>query len=662
MLSFARGLVLSKGLRTLEFERDLGNGIVQFKYLDTYEIRSFKTYQIYNEILAGEYKVVKKNDGAPTPATVPETTLPSRMDDRQLALITFRMHYVKSALRSRVQTGSASQIESVLKVTSPPTTEDEGQRKWIEKLNPPSPATLMRWLKTYQKAGSNPYVLCDHRPLRAQPKRVLAAVEELIEEMISKHYLQLRGASVKETHEQVRREITALNKRERTDLPIPSERTLNRRINEVPEFIRDLKRFGSEYAKNRWRYSLGGDQSTRILERVEIDHTLLDIWVLDPRTGVPLGRPWVTAVIDRFSGYILGVYISFYGPSAGTVVKCIKASILPKDGLTEKIPEIDCRWTAMGIPECIVVDNGMEFHSKIFLQMAWQLRTDIIFNPVRHPWMKASIERVMREFNRVLPGRGKVFAPIKNAVPPDPQKSAVILFDDLCTCLLLWAAKVHPHSIHKKTLVRPFDPWEEGRELLPPCLLPTDFSHFDLIAGISTYRTIDGDGAFFNYLRYNSRELQDYCRNHDRKFRTEIRFDPDDLGRIHVHLSKAGKWIQVELQRPHFSYGDGLSLLQHEMIRKQAGDRLKRANAEEVLRTAQYELQDKWGDAIARGVKVKKHADLIRFQGLTSARVTAPKAQASERPDLVPEDSPMMAGLLAKTIPYKTFSLGEEFA
>ncbi|MBU1354144.1 MAG: DDE-type integrase/transposase/recombinase [Gammaproteobacteria bacterium] len=662
MLSFARGLVLCKGLRTLEFERDLGNGIVQFKYLDTYEIRSFKTYQIYNEILAGEYKVVKENDGAPTPATVPETTLPSRMDDRQLALITFRMHYVKAALRSRVQTGSASQIESVLKVTSPPTTEDEGQRKWMEKLNPPSPATLMRWLNTYQKAGSNPYVLCDHRPLRVQPKRVLAAVEELVEEMISKHYLQLRGASVKETHEQVRREITALNKREQTDLPIPSERTLNRRINEVPEFIRDLKRFGSDYAKNRWRYSLGGDQSTRILERVEIDHTLLDIWVLDPRTGVPLGRPWVTAVIDRFSGYILGVYISFYGPSAGTVVKCIKASILPKDGLTEKIPEIDCRWTAMGIPECIVVDNGMEFHSKIFLQMAWQLRTDIIFNPVRHPWMKASIERVMREFNRALPGRGKVFAPIKNAVPPDPQKSAAILFDDLCTCLLIWAAKVHPHNIHKKTLVRPTDLWEEGRELLPPCLLPTDFSHFDLIAGISTYRTIDGDGAFFNYLRYNSRELQGYCRNHDRKFRTEIRFDPDDLGRIHVHLPKASKWIQVELQRPHFSYGDGLSLLQHEMIRKQAGDRLKRANAEEVLRTAQHELQDKWGDAIARGIKVKKHADLIRFQGLTSARVTAPKAQASERPDLVPEDSPMMAGLLAKTIPYKTFSLGEEFA
>ncbi len=35
---------------------------------------------------------------------------------------------------------------------------------------------------------------------------------------------------------------------------------------------------------------------------------------------------------------------------------------------------------------------------------------------------------------------------------------------------------------------------------------------FDIVAGISTERTIDGDGVFFHYLRYNSPELQDYRR------------------------------------------------------------------------------------------------------------------------------------------------------
>lgn len=663
MLSFARGLVLNKGLRTLEFERDLGEGKVQFKFSDTFEVHTFQVSKLYQAILAGEVKQVHASQPTSRPPLDESVVvrLPSVLSPMQEAIIAFRMRYINAAVRDRASPGSATQLAKVIaKVQKDAADMDGDERKLIEHLEAPKPSTLINWLKRYRRAGGNPFVLCDMRAIAFKPKRIASAVETVVEEMISKHYLQLRGKSMKATYKKVCEEVRQINRREGTELCPPGERTVIRRIHEIPEYVRDMKRLGPAYAKNKWRYSLKGDQSTRILERVEIDHTLLDIWVLDPRTGVPLGRPWITVVMDRLSGYVLGVYISFYGPSSGTVSKAIRCSILPKDDLIAGIPEIEGHWSAMGVPECYVVDNGLEFHSRAFRRIGWHLRADIIYNPVRQPWLKASIERVMMEFNRVLPGRGKVYAPIKNAQVLNPEKTAAILFDDLCTCLLVWAAKVHPLHIHPKTLCRPFDLWEEGRLSAPPSLLPTDLTPLELAAGISAERVIGGDGVFFHYMRYNSLELQDYRRHYGLTFRTEIRFDPDNLGWMHVNLPKADRWIQVELQRPNFDYGNGLSLLQHELIRKEAGKRLTRANADEVLLVAQNELSDRWSNAIKRGIKVRRDSDLIRAQGLTSARIAKGNGSLDRKPQPLPEPSAAIVDRLSKVMPFAGYTLNED--
>ena len=664
MLSFARGLVLRKGLRTLEFERDLGEGKVQFKYLDTFEVNTFQVSQLYKAVLSGEIALVHPSPSlSPSPLDeIVAIKLPSVLNPAQEALIAFRMRFVAAAIRQRASPGSARQLAGVIsKVQREDVGLDDEESKLLRKFKEPKPATLMNWLKRYQGSGSNPFLLCDLRAISSKPKRVASAVESIVEAMISKHYLQLRGKSVRATHAKVCQEILQINRRDGSELCLPGENTTGRRIREIPEYVRDTKRLGSAYARNKWRYSMKGDQSTRILERVEIDHTLLDIWVLDPRTGVPLGRPWITVVMDRLSGYVLGVYISFYGPSSGTVAKAIRCSILPKDDLIAGISEIDGYWSAMGVPECYVVDNGLEFHSRAFRRIGWHLRADIIYNPVRQPWLKASVERVMMEFNRILPNLGKVFTPIKNTQVLDPEKSAAILFDDLCTCLLIWAAKVHPFHVHPKTLVRPIDLWEEGRQSSPPALLPTDLSQLELAAGISTERVIGGDGIFFNYMRYNSPELQDYRRSAGQTFRTEIRFDPDDLGWMHVRLPKADQWIQVQLQRPSFEYGNGLSLLQHQLIRKEAGKKLTRVNADEVLRIAQNDLNDRWHDATQRGIKVRKDSDLIRVQGLTSARLNRGHGSPIIQPQAVPEASPVILEQLPKVMPFKGYTLNEEY-
>lgn len=659
MITFARGLVLREGDRGMEFERQLEFGKIQFKYQDNFEIRTFALSDLYCKILAKTIQVVHQNGYkvalADQPNTGGEHVYSQELSKRQEDLIAYRMTYVRAAVSMRTTPGSRTKCAKVIESVAARDNDS----------SPPSADTLRTWLKRYQESRSNPYALMDRRPLVRRPKRLKKLVEVMLEECIAKHYMQYKGLSAKATFEMFRGEVRAKERLEGEKIPVPSVRTCHRRINEIDPYIRDFKREGAAYARNQWRFSLRGDQSTRVLQRVEIDHTWLDIWVLDPKTGVPIGRPWITVVLDRYSGYILGIYISFYGPSVASVAHAIKNSIFPKDDLIAGIPEILTPWTAMGVAEMYVVDNGLEFHSNAFRRMAWDLRADLLYNPVHQPWLKASIERSMMEFNRSLPLRGKVYAPQKNMLPQDPKESAAILFDDLCVGLFMWAAEVFPRRVHPKNLVRPLDLWEEGRQSCPLPMFPLGFERFDITAGVSTTRTVDGDGVFFKYLRYNSYELQNYRRSHGFKFTTEIRFNPDNLEKIHVLLPKEKDWMPVELQRPAIEYGRGLSLIQHEITRAEAGKKLTRANAEEELNSAQARLNDRWGDAISRGVQVRRDGSLVRFQGYTSAKVIndrKPKSSVSSPAEPVPEVSSTYMKLLSNVMPFKAFSLSEELA
>ncbi|MEL4419744.1 integrase, partial [Shewanella algae] len=74
-------------------------------------------------------------------------------------------------------------------------------------------------------------------------------------------------------------------------------------------------------------------QTTRILERVEIDHTPLDLFLVDDRTGLPCGRPTLTMCLDHFSKMPLGYHLSFSAPSLGAVIGALRHAVLPKEAM-----------------------------------------------------------------------------------------------------------------------------------------------------------------------------------------------------------------------------------------------------------------------------------------------------------------------------------------
>ena len=52
----------------------------------------------------------------------------------------------------------------------------------------------------------------------------------------------------------------------------------------------------------------------RPLQRVQIDHTLADVFVVDEETRLPLGRPYLTLAIDVFSRMVIGFHLTMDHP------------------------------------------------------------------------------------------------------------------------------------------------------------------------------------------------------------------------------------------------------------------------------------------------------------------------------------------------------------
>ena len=87
-----------------------------------------------------------------------------------------------------------------------------------------------------------------------------------------------------------------------------------------------------EAANNRFSVKAGKfPGADTILNVIQIDHTPLDIIIVDEETRQSIKRVWFTVAIDVFSRVITGIYLSLDAPSLTSVAMCISHSILPKD-------------------------------------------------------------------------------------------------------------------------------------------------------------------------------------------------------------------------------------------------------------------------------------------------------------------------------------------
>jgi putative transposase len=229
----------------------------------------------------------------------------------------------------------------------------------------PSVSTIRRWAAKY--IGQNVVKLIPQHAKKGRAAAIQGELEVILEGVINKTYLQDTIPAVSVVVSEFEDQIKERNKSRlpSDQLKIPSGMTVRRYIAKLDPYLVDKERLGKHAADKKHRVAAGVLRVHEILERWEIDHTLLDVQLVDETSGLCIGRPYLTIVLDRFSRMVMGYLLHLSAPNTETVLRVIERSIRPKAELLKRFPKVRNEWWARGLPARIVPDNAAEFHAAI---------------------------------------------------------------------------------------------------------------------------------------------------------------------------------------------------------------------------------------------------------------------------------------------------------
>jgi putative transposase len=124
---------------------------------------------------------------------------------------------------------------------------------------------------------------------------------------------------------------------------------------------------------------------------VQIDHTPVDLMLVDDVHRRPIGRPWLTLAIDVFSRMVAGCSVSFDPPGALAVGLCLAHAILPKDAWLAR-HEMTTPWPIWGVMDTVHADNAKEFRGAMLRKACEEYRIDLQWRPVARPHFGGHIE------------------------------------------------------------------------------------------------------------------------------------------------------------------------------------------------------------------------------------------------------------------------------
>jgi putative transposase len=157
-------------------------------------------------------------------------------------------------------------------------------------------------------------------------------VEALIASAIKEVYLRPERPPLMELWRAVGRQCLTRG------LKTPAYRTVAARVRQYDARAVVQARAGAAAARQRYGpVKASSLQPGWPLEVVQIDHTRLDVLVVDEVERQPLGRrPWLTLAIDVASRVVTGFHVAFEPPSSLTVALALTQAVLPKGGWLER--------------------------------------------------------------------------------------------------------------------------------------------------------------------------------------------------------------------------------------------------------------------------------------------------------------------------------------
>lgn len=484
-----------------------------------------------------------------------------------------KYEYVKTAIKVLGEKPTLSNLSQIIKEVS---------LRFGDKIVP-SEGTVYRWWKRYSASGNDLLALVDKSSGKTGNRAFSKLVIDELNEIIDSVYLTEQKPSKKHVYRVFQNRINELNITQPKPLKCPSRAHFYRLIKQLNNYDVMAAREGNAVADKHFRVARKGPLVRYILERVEVDHTVLDVFAVNPETGKVEGRPTLTVILDVYSRMVLGLYIGFEPPSQLSVMRALRHAILPKDYSDERYKGIDGPWPTYGNPVTLVCDNGLEFHSDSLKRFCGELNIDLQFCPKKSPQYKGTVERFIGTLNRqvchLMPGT--TFSNVKQRGEYNSEAKACLTLEEIRNLIYRWIVNIYSQQIHSVTKRPPIALWQEGLEIVEP-MLPESVQQLNLALTLETRRTLTHKGIeIFNQF-YNSSALKALRERATVNYPVNVRYDEENIGSVWVYDERHADFIQVPSTTPEYS--EGLSARQHGYIRKKLIEKgLKEQNEKAVL-------------------------------------------------------------------------------
>jgi putative transposase len=413
-----------------------------------------------------------------------------------------------------------------------------------------SASAIYKWLRMYESAQTLSSLAPGSRADKGS-SRLSEAVESIIQSVIESEYLTRQKKTASWIVREVKRRCLAAG------VEPPHGNTVRYRLKRIPLYKQVSKRQGRKEAQDNYTPIKGefpgADWPLAVLQ---IDHTQLDIILVDDVNREPVGRPWITMGIDVFSRMVTGFCISFDPPGALSTGLCLAHSMLPKESwLAERSIEGD--WPFWGKPVCVHADNAKEFRGSMLERACAQYRINTEWRPVAQPRYGGHIERLLGTFAQeihALPGT--TFSNTQERGRYDSEGRAVFTLRELETWLGTLIVQVYHCSPHSALKMPPIEKYKQGllgtKEKpgvgLPPRIMDESRLRLDFMPFLN--RTVQDYGIVIDGIHYWHDVLRPWInavdpQNAKAKRKFTVRRDPRDISRIWFFDPELNEYYEV---------------------------------------------------------------------------------------------------------------------
>ncbi|MCS4509968.1 DNA-binding domain-containing protein [Xylophilus ampelinus] len=426
-------------------------------------------------------------------------------------------------------------------------------------------ATVYRWITKWKESRTVSALIRSGRSDNGK-SRLSDAVEVIIRHEIDTFYLGKERPTIVELWERV---AMACRKQ---GLKAPNMSTMRRRVDRLQDRLVVAKRYSSKQAREIYEPIRGSFPGADVpLAVYQIDHSPIDIILVDEKHRRPIGRGYLTIVTDSCTRMLTGFCASLDPPGALSTGLAMAHAILPKaKWLAER--GIDTSWPINGIPAKVFADNAAEFRGTMLERACREYGILMENRPKGQPNYGGHVERLFRTFmHRAQSLPGSTFSNTLERGEYDSDGRAVMTLAEFENWFTVFVTKVYhqrPHSgIGRVPPVKLFEQFVLGTSTTKGIGLPEPIhDEYKLRLDFMPFveRTIQEYGVVIDNIHYYGDVLRPWIHGrdpHNAKLKRKFVFarDPRDIGEIYFLDPETGAYYPVpyrNLTRPRISVWD----------------------------------------------------------------------------------------------------------